>query len=375
MKTTIKFSGSLALLALLSFSACGGGGGSSSNDVTPAQSSATDVTVERGKVYNATVTDSSTPPQTAKEKANLNVYTFAKKPTYPISATGGWIDVNGDGKKDAKDVDLDITLKSYSDIVTPVTTYIADANKTIRENRLKGLTDRLNAPGVGVSATVSDADLLGVASKAQNLDFVFLVNAIYKDIKENGGNLKNSDEDSILIQFTAVRGLTLSRNPGAIEAAVMSNLVGAGFASYIPQSELPDENTTSGTSTVTHDFQEATSVDISSGLPAHSSINLFKNDDANTEIHFTLTKDKSIIQYMRNYQAVWQNTHYQCSTSGNTITCNSEDHTLDLALGSEPAPSQVILELGSSTVTAHVSATMNGAAYTVFNAMDMSFLY
>ena len=374
MKVTIKFSGSLALLALLSFSACGGGG-SSSNNVTPAQSSATDVTVERGKVYNATVTDSSTPPQTAKEKANLNVYTFAKKPTYPISATGGWIDVNGDGKKDAKDVDLDITLKSYSNTVTPVTTYIADANKTIRENRLKGLRDRLNAPGIGANATVSDADLLGVASKAKNLDVVFLLNAIYKDIKENGGTLDSIDENSIISQFTTLRGDTTATTPEGIEAAVVEGLVGAGKVNYIPTSELPDENATSGTSTVTHDFQEATSVDISSGLPAHSSINLFKNDDANTEIHFTLTKDKSIIQYIQNEQVVWQNLHYKCSASGNTITCNSEDHTLDLGLGSEPAPSQVTLALGSSTVTAHVSATMNGEAYTVFAAMDISFLY
>lgn len=244
MKPITKLSYSLAILALLGFSACGGGGGGASSSIAPTQSSATDVTVERGKVYGATVTDSSTPPQTAKEKANLNVYTFAKKPTYPVMATGGWIDVNGDGKKDAKDVDLDITLKSYSNTVTPVTTYIADANKTIRENRLKGLKDRLNANGVGVSTEITEEELLKVPSKVQNSDFSVLVNAIYKDMKEHGGNLDNSNEDSILSQFDTVKGLTLSTNPKEIEATVMSNLVGAGYANYIPTSELPDENTT-----------------------------------------------------------------------------------------------------------------------------------
>lgn len=240
MKYTTKLSTSLTLLALLGFSACGGGS-SSSGTATP--STATDVTVERGKVYDARVVDSSTPLQIATQKANMNIYTFAKKPVYPVSATGGWIDVNDDGKKDDKDINLDITLKSYSNVLTPVTTYIADANETVRENRLQGLKDRVNVSGIGSDINVTDDDLLGVPSDAQNFDFVLVVNAIYKDMKENGGNLNSSDENSIMSQFGSIEGSATT--PQSLEALVLAGLVGAGDASYIPESELPDENTTS----------------------------------------------------------------------------------------------------------------------------------
>lgn len=242
MKYSKQIRGSLVLATLLVVSACGGGGGGSAT--TPAVSSATDVTVERGKVYDARVVDSSVPPQTAIQKSNLNVYTFAKKPTYPVMASGGWIDVNDDGVKDAKDVNLDITLRSYSNAITPVTSYLADTNETVRKSRLTGLKDRLNANGVGVSTEITEAELLKVPSEVQNFDFVVLVNAIYKDMKENGGNLDSSDENTLLTQFDTVRGLTISSDPKELEAAVMSALVGAGNATYIPESELPDENTT-----------------------------------------------------------------------------------------------------------------------------------
>ena len=239
MKYATKLSTSLALLALLGFSACGGGGSSSD---TAAPSTATDVRVERGKVYDATVVDSSTPLQTATQKVNSSVYAFAKKPVYPVSARGGWIDVNNDGKKDLKDVNLDITLKSYSNVLTPVTTYIADANETVRESRLQGLKDRLNASGVGSDVNVTDDDLLGVPSRVQNFDFILIVNAIYKDMKENGGNLDSSDEDSVLSQFASIEGSGTTLE--TLEAAVLASLVGSGDATYIPESEISDENVT-----------------------------------------------------------------------------------------------------------------------------------
>ena len=233
---------SLAVITALGlgFSGCGGGGSSGSAVV----GSATDVTVERGKVYEATVTDSSTPVKTAVQKAGLNVYTFASAPTYPISVTGGWIDVNADGIKDIGDVVLDVTLKSYSNVLTPLTTYIADENATLREAKLATIKAELNTLGIGTATLVTDDDLLGLPSTVQNLDFVLLTNAIYKEMKENGGSLASSDDASIMSQFSAIKGLTISTDPIDIEVAVMADLNSSGYVVYVPESEIPDENMT-----------------------------------------------------------------------------------------------------------------------------------
>lgn len=198
-------------------------------------SSATDVTVERGKVFGATVQDSSSPRQTATQKTGQNIYTFATTPTYPISATSGWIDVNNDGVQDVHDIPLDITLRSYLTVITPVTTYIADENITLRNQKLTALKERLNNVGVGLDEIVTNEELLKVASQTNNLDVVLLMNAIYKEMKEQGGDLENSDEDSIFSQFNSIEGS--GTTPQEIEAAVVASLVGAGFIEYISEAE------------------------------------------------------------------------------------------------------------------------------------------
>lgn len=238
MKNTTQISTILALTTLLSFSACGGGGDSSS---APEVSTATDVTVERGKVYDAVVVDSSVPAQIAEQRSNYNIYRFAHQPVYPISASGGWIDVNVNGIQDAGDVPLDITLTSYSNIITPLTTYIADENQTIREIRVQALRDRLNADGVGEDDDVSVDDLLGLPSLSRNLDFTILINAIYKDMEENGGNLDNSNIDTFLAQFHTIEGMTSSVDPIAIEVSVVNELVTLGYLDYVTI-EVPEED-------------------------------------------------------------------------------------------------------------------------------------
>ena len=75
MKQTIL--GSITLATLL-LTGCGGG---SSDSVPAGTSTAVDITVERGKVYDANVTDSSTPPKVATQNSGQNVYRFAKIPT------------------------------------------------------------------------------------------------------------------------------------------------------------------------------------------------------------------------------------------------------------------------------------------------------
>lgn len=178
----VKLGMSLALATLLSLSVTGCGGGDSAT--ADAISSAVDVTVERGKVYDANVTDSSTPPQVATQKARQNVYTFANAPVYPVVVNGGWIDVNDDGLMDVNDTKLDIQMMSYTTVVTPVSTFIADANETLREQKLADLLAALNTAKVGTDANVTAEDLLKVPSAAPR-DVMVISNAIFKDMKEN----------------------------------------------------------------------------------------------------------------------------------------------------------------------------------------------
>ena len=90
---------------------CGGGGSSSDGTSTNSGASglseesvtSTDVTVERGAVYNSVVTDAN--GQIAIQKDGQNVYTFAITPVYPITVTGGVVDVDGNGI-DEGDIEL-----------------------------------------------------------------------------------------------------------------------------------------------------------------------------------------------------------------------------------------------------------------------------
>ena len=83
-----------------------GGCGSSSTSTT-ADPTYTDVTVERGPVIGAYVVDNS-----GKRAINLGngQYRFSVTPTYPITAYGGYIDVNRDGVIDGNDTTLTMPL-------------------------------------------------------------------------------------------------------------------------------------------------------------------------------------------------------------------------------------------------------------------------
>ncbi|SFV66823.1 hypothetical protein MNB_SM-4-1252 [hydrothermal vent metagenome] len=226
---------SVVLAGLISLSATGCGGGSG-DSVAGALSSAVDVTVERGKVYDANVTDSSTPAQVATQKVSKNIYTFANEPVYPVLVNGGWIDVNDDGTMDVNDTVLDIEMKSYSTTVTPITTFTADANETIRTQKLEDLLARLNANGVGEDANLTLEDLLKVPSEAPKDVFV-IANAIYKDMKENADALP--DEDAVLSQFgTLYSALPLDAIAKDFEVLVVGDLVTAGNTKKVSNQDI-----------------------------------------------------------------------------------------------------------------------------------------
>lgn len=81
--------------------------GCGSSDTTNQDPTYTDITVERGPVIGAYVVDNS-----GKRAINLGngQYRFSVAPTYPITAYGGYIDVNRDGVIDGNDTTLTMPL-------------------------------------------------------------------------------------------------------------------------------------------------------------------------------------------------------------------------------------------------------------------------
>ena len=128
MKVYIKTTLSFCLVALLA------GCNSSSNTTS---SDSTTVTVERGAVLEATVKDANGQIATVENK---NSYKFAKAVKYPVTVTGGYIDVDDSGDKSEGDVVLTTPLMTYSGTnITLITTAIADSNETNRNQKLKRL--------------------------------------------------------------------------------------------------------------------------------------------------------------------------------------------------------------------------------------------
>ena len=173
-KRNLIISGIITSILLLNGCGSGNGGSSSSNS-----SGTTSVTVERGPVYNATVTDSSNPIQTAVQKEGENIYVFSKVPVYPITATGGIIDVDGNGI-DEGDIQLNQPLTSYSNVITPITDYLGDISSETGKTKLKNLEDTL-----GID--FNDNDLINSVPSKLSTNIIVLSNTLF-DTKVKGSN-------------------------------------------------------------------------------------------------------------------------------------------------------------------------------------------
>jgi len=119
MKTIL--SGAILALILL-LTACGSSD-SDGNQITPSNT----VIVERGPILGAIVIDDNN--QTATQDDNSTAsYTFENPPAYPITAYGGYIDVNRNGIIDAGDVQNTIILQAEDGGVLTLLTSILSAD-------------------------------------------------------------------------------------------------------------------------------------------------------------------------------------------------------------------------------------------------------
>jgi len=193
----------------------------------------TDVTVERGAVYDANVRDSN--GTFAKSVDGTNVYRFSNTPAYPIFVTDGWIDVDGDKQKTVRDVPLGFIMKSYSNIVTPITTYTAqETNETKREQKLEELAEIMNIPN-------NDTTYLKTLPSDSNIPqtVVYMQNSIYKTIKENNNIISLLNTDTIESNYNAIQNSVYESNDYmAVEKQVMLDLEASGDIKFFVQSEI-----------------------------------------------------------------------------------------------------------------------------------------
>jgi len=236
-----KYIYSLAVLGALAFNGCGS---SETAEITDAITESTQdiigtgysVVVERGAVLDANVTDAEGNIAIQVSDTN-NTYIFESEPIYPILAEGGWIDVDGDGNLTDSDVALDINLTSYSDVVTPTTTYCSDENETIRQERLEELVAETNCTA---------EDLLSVPSEATK-NSIMVLNAVYEKLIEKGNTHSNAPIaiSAILERYTEIDNNTnLDENATseemalALEEQTMFNLQAKGLIKKLTYDEI-----------------------------------------------------------------------------------------------------------------------------------------
>ena len=226
----------LPIATLLALSGCGTGDSTEVGEGSVVEKYS--VIVERGAVYDANVSDANANVATQASDAN-NTYLFDNEPVYPVTANGGWIDVDGDGILTRNDVALDINLTSYSNVITPTTTYIADKNESIRQERLEQLAYETNS---------TTDDLLLPPSKA-NKNSIIVLNAIYEKLIER--NNENS-KAALAIEAIIQRYMEISNNANidenatskeialAVEQQTMSNLQAKGLIKRLDIDDIKD---------------------------------------------------------------------------------------------------------------------------------------
>ena len=222
-------------LATILLSGCNDDG---ANDTTTAT---TDVTVTRGPVMDSVVVDSS--GKVGVEIAGTNIYRFQGDVSYPITANGGWIDVDGDGVLTITDVKLDVELKSNSKNLTPLTTYTFDADENKEILKKEELLRVLNQNQTGIVYTEDDLDDL---PEEMDGELQKIMNAIYAVSKENQNQLMErlsiSDIETKMIEleslYTYDDTISAKENAKILEEHVMGQLELNGYLDRINENDL-----------------------------------------------------------------------------------------------------------------------------------------
>lgn len=229
------------IIIVYCFVGCGPEGSSSSTNVSLDSSSSTStssssdsssnyVYLERGPVLYSTVTDANGQTATFEEVTNSSgevsyQYVFASTPTYPVSASGGYIDVNYDNVIDSNDMKLDVNLSSYTQYVSPITTYIgADTSRLSYFMSYFGLTE--------------DQLMYSLPTDTSDKYSVILSNALYYSLKNNysygSSDFDNSITEQINVYNTSYSSIT---DLESLNANMENNIISTNNYSKLTSSE------------------------------------------------------------------------------------------------------------------------------------------
>lgn len=193
----------ITLVSFLAFVLFGCGGGESS---TNTQSSTKQVIVERGPLLGATVTDAN--GAIASQVENTNKYLFENLPIFPIKATGGFVDMDDSGALSVGDLPFeDRVLLSFTDVVTPITTYLATLSDSKRVIYLNILEETFNVDNIATTLPSQNS-----------VSAVILANAIFEDSLDGEYELEN-----IIKSFALYKSLVESKYSQENNLVILSN--------------------------------------------------------------------------------------------------------------------------------------------------------
>ena len=321
MKNTLLSLAAIAALSI-SFTACGSDEHSASGSIVPSAgtiiaSVLNPVEVERGKIYDAQVTDSSTPAKIATKVVGSNIYTFTGTPIYPIIASGGWIDIDGDGNMTTADILSDINLTSYSNVITPTTSYLGDTSSIEGKAKLDKLIADLN---------VSKEDLLKVPSKS-SAKAILVANSIYQKVKlDEDLNMSTMSFDDLNSTFHDLENLLVTYSDMSIPElaiAVENQVVNTNIVSNVTkldQSKIIEIiHDRLGSSEDTDDSEESSSEDSANFNPtSYENIVIKTNMSANAKEAEVLALSTAF----KDVKAVDE--IYSCTSLGYTFSYENE---------------------------------------------------
>ncbi len=176
------------------------------------------ITVERGPVLFAKVIDVDGMEAKNNNFGYSNSYIFTTPPKLPITATGGYIDLNLDGKLDTNDTKLDINLTSYTNIISPITTLVE--NNTTKRNYFMNLYD-LNQtellqtlPSKNLKTIILNNGIFEAINKGYSFgsnEFNTTLNDINTTYSQSYANESNLTQLAISLENVVVNNLNLSK--------------------------------------------------------------------------------------------------------------------------------------------------------------------
>jgi len=210
------------------FTACGGSS-SSSNDDTTSSVASKSITVVDSYVVNATVKDNNG-NVIGYTDGSGKVYTTVENIAYPLYASGGFIDVNQNGKFDNDDMQIPSTVEfitNKGDVISPLTTLIASGVNAQRLATLIGVDD----PELFYSDPIANDDI--TLEKANQIAYAIIATKSVNGLIYNLNVSNNSDLP--MFSYTDVAPVETGTLEAFANVAIATTFASAGAQSFINQ--------------------------------------------------------------------------------------------------------------------------------------------